>query len=158
MAIDDSDAALPAVKALALAERARAAAEAPQPTPRWYGPGFALAFSVYGIAVGQALGAGWGWLAAVFAGVFAVFSGGAAAVAVRSGGVARRWAPELGPHVLSAVLQVLAAGALAAGAAWTAGGDVRWTAGAAGTAAGVAFWRACGMLNARVRRGREGAA
>lgn len=153
MAIDGSDAALPAAQALALAERARAAAEAPRLMPRWYGPGFALAFAVYGIAVGQAVAAGRIEFIGVSAVVFAAVSGGASAVTARSGGVAKRWAPGLGLPVLLVVLRVLAAGALAGGVVWAAAGDVRWTAGAAGVAAGAAFWSGCAMLNARVRRG-----
>ncbi|MFF8386903.1 hypothetical protein [Streptomyces kanasensis] len=153
MAIEGSGTALPATQALALAERARAAARAPRPTPRWYGPVFSVAFSAYGVAVGQALGTGRGWLVGVLAALFAAGSGAVAAVAVRSGGVAKRWAPELGLPAALAVLGTLAAGGLAAGVAWAAGGDVRWIAGAAGVAAGAAFWLGCAALNARIRRG-----
>ncbi|MEV7779061.1 hypothetical protein [Kitasatospora sp. NPDC088351] len=143
---------LPAAEALRLVERAKAAAQGPGRLPSWYGPAFAVAFAVYGTALGQAIGAGVPWLSGVFGVAFAVLTGSLAAVASRSGGIVRRMSPGLGRPVVLAVLQVLAAALAGLLLAWAAGGGARWMGAAAGVAAGAAFWVASRWLNTHVRR------
>ncbi|WP_327676709.1 hypothetical protein [Kitasatospora sp. NBC_00458] len=144
--------AMPPAEALRLADRAKAAAQAPGRLPAWYGPAFAAAFTAYGAGVGQAIGAGIGWLSAVLGVAFAALTGVLARIAVTGAGIVHRPAPGYGGPAVLAVLGVFAAGAAAAGLVLLAGGGVRWTGAAAGLAAGAAFWAGTGRLAGRIRR------
>ncbi|MFE4517908.1 hypothetical protein ACFRMQ_27395 [Kitasatospora sp. NPDC056783] len=153
---DSTHAGLPAAEALRLAEHAQEAARRPGRLPDWYGVFFALAFSAYGVGVGQAIGAKRIWLLGVLGSGFGIVSGMAAGVAMRSDGIVRRGIPSgIGGTIVVAVLGVCGAGAAGMALAWLAGGGPRWIGAAAGVAAGLAFWAATGRLNRRVRRGGE---
>ncbi|MEU6235833.1 hypothetical protein [Kitasatospora sp. NPDC047058] len=143
---------LPAAEALRLAEQARAAAQAPQVAPDWYGATIGVGFALYGIGLGYALWADLSWMAGVLGAGFAATSGALGAAVTRRGGVARGWTPGYGGPVTLAVLQVLAGGLAVAGLVYLLGGDARWICGAAGSAAGAMFWLAMVRLNARIRR------
>ncbi|MED7953361.1 MULTISPECIES: hypothetical protein [unclassified Streptomyces] len=144
--------ALPAAEALRLADRAKAAAQASGRLPGWYGPAFAVAFTVYGTGVGQAIGAGVSWLSGVFGVVFAALTGALARIAMREAGIVHRPAPGYGGLIVLAVLGVFAAAGAASGLVLLAGGGVRWIGAAAGLAAGAAFWAVTGWLAERIRR------
>ncbi|MCG6493512.1 hypothetical protein [Kitasatospora sp. A2-31] len=151
--MDDAVAAgLPAGEALRVAERARAAAQAPRSLPGWFGPVYAAAFTFYGAGVGFATYAHAGWLSGVLAVVFAALTGGLTAVSARSGGIVQWPASDHRRLIWRAFGQVAAAALVAAGLAYAAGADARGLGAAIGAAAGVAFWVTARWLNARIRR------
>ncbi|MEV6973860.1 hypothetical protein [Kitasatospora sp. NPDC093806] len=149
---DSTSGALPAAEALHLAERARAAAQAPQTMPTWYGVTFAVGFSLYGIALGFALWADVSWMAGVLGAGFAAFSGALGSVVTRRGGVARGWTPGYGGQATFVVVRVFAGALAVAALVWALGADSRWVFGSAGVTAGALFWLGMERLNARIRR------
>ncbi|WP_406093107.1 hypothetical protein [Kitasatospora purpeofusca] len=148
---------LSATEALGLAARARAAAQAPQLVPTWYGATFAAGFSLYGLGVGCALWADASWLAGVLGAAFAAASGALGAVVTRRGGVARGWTPGYGGPMARWVALVLAGAFAVAAAVHLLGADARGTFGSAGVTVGALFWLAMVRVNARIRRQAEGA-
>ncbi|MFB8236462.1 hypothetical protein ACFC58_07885 [Kitasatospora purpeofusca] len=148
---------LSAAEALGLAARARAAAQAPQLVPTWYGATFAVGFSLYGLGLGYALWADVSWLAGVLGAVFAAVSGALGAVVTRRGGVARGWTPGYGGPMTRWVALVFAGALVVAAVVHLLGADARGTFGSAGVTAGVLFWLAMVRVNARIRREAESA-
>ncbi|MFD7906534.1 hypothetical protein ACFV4G_30395 [Kitasatospora sp. NPDC059747] len=147
---------LPAAEALRLADRARAAARLPVPTPRWYGPAFAAGFTALGAGCGWAVDTQRTWVIGVLCGIWSICSAAAAQHAMRGSGIMPRGIDaHIGGAVLLAVLLVTVAGlAVVALAVW-AGAGPQWVGVAGGVAAGAAFWAATERLNDRARHLRE---
>ncbi|MFJ3788277.1 hypothetical protein [Kitasatospora sp. NPDC090091] len=149
---DTAPAGLSAAEALRVAEQARAAAQAPRSLPGWFGPVFAVAFTLYGSGVGYAAYSHTSWLGGALAVAFAALTGALTAVAARSGGIVQRSASGCRHLYWRAFAQVGAVALAAAGLAYAAGADARGFGVAIGAASGVAFWVTARWLNTRIRR------
>ncbi|MEE1787895.1 hypothetical protein PUR71_34065 [Streptomyces sp. SP17BM10] len=147
---------LPAAEALRLADRARAAARLPVPTPRWYGPAFGAGFAVLGAGCGWAVDTQRIWLIGVLCGLWSACSATAAQRAMRGSGIMQRGIDtHIGGPVLLSVLAVTVAGLAAVALAGAAGAGPQGIGVAGGTAAGAVFWAAMDLLNRRARQLRE---
>ncbi|WP_329564026.1 hypothetical protein [Kitasatospora sp. NBC_01266] len=141
-------------EALALAERANAAAHRPQLLPAWYGPAIGALLAAYGTSIGIARSSHADWLVLVNAVLFAVLMGVLVRIGARSTGVVGRLADlDRGWRTFvrggtAAVLVV----AGAAGLACAPAGGLLGACGGAGVGAGLAFWALMLLANQRIRR------
>ncbi|MFK0189949.1 hypothetical protein [Kitasatospora sp. NPDC090308] len=139
-------------EALALAERARAAARRPAPMPWWYGPGVGASLAVYCAAIGQSFQQQAHWLIPLCAAGLAAVLAAIVRVAMRSSGVAARLEKvKIPPNVLWALGLTILAAVLAWLGTWLATGDQGWAMAAAGVVGGLAVWGVITMANREVK-------
>lgn len=149
------DGQLSPVEALALADRARAAARRPAPLPWWYGPGVGVALAAYSAALGQSYQHQLSWLILLYPLALVLLLAPIVRAAVRVDGVARLADRETALHPLRALAALLLPAVVAALGTWFATDDQRWALTAGGIAGGAAYWAVIAVFNRRISERRD---
>ncbi|QKW17649.1 hypothetical protein HUT16_10810 [Kitasatospora sp. NA04385] len=139
-------------QALAIAQRAQAAARRPAPMPWWYGPGVGATLAVYCAAIGQSFQRQAQWLIPLCAAALAAVLAAIVRVAMRSSGVAAQLEKtKVPPGVLRALGLTVLLSVLAWFGTWLATGEQGWAMAAAGVVAGLAVWGVITMANREIK-------
>ncbi|MFF7632062.1 hypothetical protein ACFZB9_02760 [Kitasatospora sp. NPDC008050] len=154
MSTDSTAVPLDPTQALALAERAQAAAVRPRLMPGWYGPVIGAVLAGYGVLTGVAQAYDLTWLMILDCVLMGLGIGLAVQLAARSTGVVNR-PTQLGGwrgFVFGGTGAVVLAAGVGGAIGWAVRGDALGADAAAGVAAGLAMWVLTLLANRRARR------